>query len=278
MSLANDVVSVPARYIAGTVQLVNKLRAAGYLNVISCDKLAFASGNRAERITIVGEELPSTNYDTYVQVGDEYHQITFTSGVPATFRKFVRIEGNAWGEALIVPQSAAVVRTAAKKEIEVNGSNSGTGDYRAFYGKINLTGAGGSGDAVRGYAVTTAAATACRGAHLTAEVGAAGSVTGLIAGATLQCTTVSGLTLAGTGSYYAANLVADLGSALGSVTDAAFIGCSDLQSNKMPYFASIDSSATGCVVSTNPATAAGGIKVKVAGAVRYIALYSGSGA
>lgn len=274
MSLANDVISIPARYIAGTAQLANKLRSLGYSNCISVDKVAFASGNRAERITLVGEEAPSTNYDTIAQVGDEYLQITFTSGVPVTCVKYLRIEGGAWGQVLTVPQSATVVRTAAKKEIDVQGSNSGTGDYRAFYGKITLTHASaGSGDAVRGYAVTTGGATACRGAHLTGEVGAAGSVTGLLAGATIQCTTVAGLTLSA-GTIAALDLVSDLGSAVTSMTKASFIRLSENQSAKLPFFLNIESSATGCVTGTTGATAAGTLKVNHAGTTKYIQLFS----
>jgi hypothetical protein len=122
--------------------------------------------------------------------------------------------------------TSATAYTTAKNLVNIRGSNSGTGDFRAVYGRIGLTGAGGSGDALRGYAVTTAAATAVRGAHLTAEVGAAGSVSGTGEGARVQFSTIAGLTL-NAGTVSCLNLVTTNASSVLGCTDSAHIRISD---------------------------------------------------
>lgn len=180
-----------------------------------------------------------------------------------------------WSKVLTARSSTAgTARTAAKNEIDIRGTNSGTGDYRAVYGRIELTAvADGSGDALRGYALAKGGVVALRGAHLTAEIAAAGSVSGIAAGATLQATTVTGLTLSA-GTIACADLVSDLSSTVANMTSAAFIRVSDNQSNKMPFFLDITASATGVVAGTTAATAAGALKIRHNGATRYIQLFS----
>lgn len=95
MSFANDKVSLPARYVAGNVMMVERLRAGGIQNVIQIDALAFASGNRSERLVFIGETAPGTNYDSYAQCGDEYLMITYTSGVPSEAVRYIRTS-NGW--------------------------------------------------------------------------------------------------------------------------------------------------------------------------------------
>lgn len=181
---------------------------------------------------------------------------------------------NDWATICTPSASSSQVRTAAWKEIEVRGSNSGTGDYRGVYANISVTHASaGSGDALRGYAVTTGGANALRGAHLTAEIGAAGSVTGLATGATCQLTTVAGLTLSA-GTVSALSLVSDLSSAVSSMTSASFIRLSENQSNKIPFFLDIDASATGCIGPNTANTAAKTVKIKIAGTTYYLQAYS----
>lgn len=180
-----------------------------------------------------------------------------------------------WSKVLTARGStAATARTAAKNEVDIRGTNSGTGDYRAVYGRIELTAAAnGSGDALRGYALAKGGVVALRGAHLTAEVAAGGSVTGVAAGATLQATTVAGLTLSG-GTLTCADLVADFSSAVSGMTSVAFIRASDKQSTKMPFLFDIDTSASGVVGATTGATAGGTLKIKVAGVTKYIQLFN----
>lgn len=277
MSLANDTNSIPVRVLGGNAQLISGLRASGFKNVIAVDKTNFASGNIQESVTFVGEEEPSTNYDRYAKIGDKYLMIQFTSGAPSIYKEYIRVSGPAWGEVICVPQSTSVVRatgTDSKKEIDVQGASSSSGDYRAVYAKISLSHAtAGSGDALRGYAVTTGGANACRGAHLTGEVGAGGSVTGTICGATLQLTTVSGLTISG-GTYACLDIVSDLSSAISGATKASFIRVSELQTNKVPFWLNIESSVTGCIGATTAANAAGTLKVNHAGTTKYIQLFS----
>lgn len=133
-----------------------------------------------------------------------------------------------WYKVVAVPDSAsATARTAAAKEINVVGSNSGTGDYRAFYGKITLTHASaGSGDAVRGYILTTGGAQAMRGGQFTAEISTAGSVTGLAVGVEGHIAVASGLTL-NAGTVACVDVETNNESSLLGVTDAAHIRIHD---------------------------------------------------
>lgn len=168
----------------------------------------------------------------------------------------------------------ATAYTSAKSLANIRGTNSGTGDFRAVYARISLTHAsGGSGEAVRGYGIANGGVTACRGAHLTGEVGTGGSVVGLLTGATVQFTTASGLTLSG-GTAACLDLVSDLSSAVTGMTVTSFIRCSENQTNKLPSFVFFDSSATGCIGATTAATAAGTIKVNHAGTIKYLQMYS----
>jgi hypothetical protein len=117
--------------------------------------------------------------------------------------------------------------TAAKNMLYLRGTNSGTGDFQAVYGRVNVSHASaGSADALRGYATTTGGAIALRGAHLTAEISTAGSVTGLATGVTAQVTTASGLTL-NTGSIYCVNAITNNESSLLGVPDSAHIRIAD---------------------------------------------------
>lgn len=179
-----------------------------------------------------------------------------------------------WATLLKAPSTTDVVRTAAKSELNIRGTNSGTGDYRAVYGRIELTHASaGSGDALRGYALAKGGVVALRGAHLTAEIAAGGSVTGIAAGATCQLTVVSGLTLSA-GTATCLDLKSDLSSAVTGMTSTSFIRVSDATSTKLVSLFDIDASATGVIGATTGGTAGGTIKVKVAGVTKYIQLFN----
>jgi len=121
----------------------------------------------------------------------------------------------------------ATAYTAAKSLTNVRGSNSGTGDFRAFYGRITLTHASaGSGEGIRAYGITTGGANALRGAHLTAEVGAGGSIVGTGEGARIDFHTVAGLTLSG-GTVQCLNLITNNASSVLGCTNSAHIRISD---------------------------------------------------
>jgi hypothetical protein len=76
------------------------------------------------------------------------------------------------------------------------------------------------------------------------------------------------------GNLVALRLDSDLSSAVTGLTAAAFIGCYDVQSTKMPFFAYIDASATGIKTGTTGGTAAGCLKVLDGGTTKYIQLFS----
>jgi hypothetical protein len=287
MSLANDQKSLHTRYIGANALIASRLIQSGFTNVIQADMLNFASGNRAERIVIVGEEAPGSNYTSYAVIGDEYWQFTFTSGVVTAVAKYVYTASGVWSKVLTAPTASTVIRTAATKEIETQSSNSGTGDQRGVYAKITLTHASaGSGDALRGYAVTTGGAIACRGAHLTGEIGAAGSVTGLMTGATCQITVATGLTL-NTGTISCVQAITNNESSLLGVTDSAHIriedggtyGMSNLITLGTIVGRSTDKAALGpySYISAGCTVAVGGVKamfrVKTADGVFYIPGY-----
>lgn len=179
-----------------------------------------------------------------------------------------------WATLLKAPSTTSVVRTDAKSELIIRGTNSGTGDYRAVYGLIELTHASaGSGDVFRGYARAKGGVAALRGAHLTAEIAAGGSVTGVAAGATCQLTTVAGLTLSA-GTATCLDLVSDLSSAVTGMTSTSFIRVSDAQSTKLTSLFDIDASATGIIGATTGGTAGGTLIIKVAGVTKYIQLFN----
>lgn len=177
------------------------------------------------RVTPVGD----ADYAN-LPVGSRCRMLEITSEAVVNTEAFVKNGAGAydWHRVVAVPVSASITtRTAAKKELEIVGTNSGIGDYRGVYAKISLTHAtAGSGDALRGYIVTTGGAIAARGAHLTAEIGAAGSVTGLATGVTAQITTVSGLTLSA-GTISCVQAITANESSLLSVTDSAHIRIED---------------------------------------------------
>ncbi|MDD5060679.1 MAG: hypothetical protein PHN44_00140 [Candidatus Marinimicrobia bacterium] len=161
--------------------------------------------------------------------GSIMHQLEITSTVVTNHDIWIKDGTGAsdWAKVLKARTSAGTARTAATKEVEIQGTNSGTGDYRGVYAKITLTHAtAGSGDAVRGYIVTTGGANAARGGQFTAEVGAAGSVTGLAVGVEGHIMVASGLTL-NAGTYACIDAETNNESTLLNVTGAAHIRIHD---------------------------------------------------
>jgi len=65
-------------------------------------------------------------------------------------------------------------------------NSAASGDSRGLYWRHDISGAGGGGEALRAFAKITAAATTCRGAHVSLDLAAAGSVSGFGAGVDAQ--------------------------------------------------------------------------------------------
>jgi len=105
MSFANDKLGNHTRYIGANAAVAARVARNGIQNVLLTDALAFlGSGERAERVVLIGEELPSTNYDSYVQPGDEYWYMPFSSNSPSDFVKYYRT-ANGW-EKVVTSASA----------------------------------------------------------------------------------------------------------------------------------------------------------------------------
>jgi hypothetical protein len=114
----------------------------------------------------------------------------------SSHQKLERIVDALWGPTGAVSTTALlfgggtaadpITSTLAKNFVDFRTSNSvaaSTGDTRGIYWRHTLTNASGSGETARFYTVNNGAtATAVHGAHITAALGAAGNIAGLIAG------------------------------------------------------------------------------------------------
>jgi hypothetical protein len=146
-------------------------------------------------------------------------------------------------------------------------SSTTSGDSRASYNKLFVTGAGGSGEAVRAYALATKAAGTLHGVHATAEVNAGTGVTGEAAGVRATVASATGLTLSG-GTYAPLRLDSSLKSALGA-TKLSWVYMEDLETNKIPLFMNmpvVDTDAMFVAAGTGANSAAvstGGVAAKV---------------
>lgn len=98
--------------------------------------------------------------------------------------------------------SPATTSTADAKFIEVRASTTATsGDNRLMYLRYDQAGAAGGGECIRALGKITAALGTARGAHISADLSAAGSVTGLCVGCDAQLMIADALPAGGT--YYA---------------------------------------------------------------------------
>jgi hypothetical protein len=146
-------------------------------------------------------------------------------------------------------------------------STATTGDNRASYNKLYVAGKGGSGEAVRAYALAEAAAVTLHGIHATAEVNKGTGVTGEAAGVRATVASATGLTLSG-GTYAPLRLDSSLKSALGA-TKLSWVYMEDLESNKIPLFLNmpvVDTDAMFVAAGTganSAALAGGGVAAKV---------------
>lgn len=157
--------------------------------------------------------------------------------------------------------------------LDLRGEHLAAGTGRMIYARYRAKTSNVSGDAVRAYAEALGvAATDVHGLHATAQVSAAGSIAGLMAGVRATAAVVTGLTLSG-GNLMALRLDSDLSSAVTGLTACAYVGLYDVTATKMPFFLYIDASATGCKGATTAATAAGTLKVNDGGTTKYIQLW-----
>lgn len=164
-------------------------------------------------------------------------------------------------------------------------SSSTSGDNRAVYSKLTLTGVGGNGEAGRFYALANAAVGTLHGVHVTAQVNAGTGVTGEAAGARATLATTTGLTLSG-GTYAALRLDSDLSSSLGGATDVSWIYVADLNgTNKITNFlnlAAVDTAAMYIAAGTSAGSAGKSdgcaaqqvLKCKINGATVYIPVFT----
>lgn len=149
-----------------------------------------------------------------------------------------------------------------------------SGDNRGAYLRTHFTG-GGGGETLRAYSVAMAAVATMHGAHVTGEIGAAGSISGLLAGLRATLATATGLTLTA-GSASALRLDSDLASTVANMTVAAFIALADNGAQKMPFFLDLTgvvSAATSAWRGTGTVSGftLGGLRVKMPdGSVGYI--------
>lgn len=164
-------------------------------------------------------------------------------------------------------------------------STATSGDSRGLYWRHSLNGAGVSGEAIRAFSKIEAAAATCRGAHVSLDVAAAGSCSGLGVGVDNQILVHNGA-LAG-GTYAVANLeIYSAGSStdVSGVTRISFLrvnaggdgtGAGNVDDNA--YFLELAGVAAGSgnMIDTDITThtAYGGLRVYIPGVgTRYIAL------
>lgn len=150
-------------------------------------------------------------------------------------------------------------------------SNYAGGDIRGMYMRVKYAGAGAGGEAIRAYTQATAAVATVHGAHITGEIAAGGSVTGLIVGCRCTAATAADLTLSG-GTMAALQIDTSLLSAVTGMTSASLIRIAEAEANKMPYFL-VSDGMTGCLLGeacgTTPQDA---LKVNINGTTYYIPL------
>ena len=164
-----------------------------------------------------------------------------------------------------------------------------SGDARGFYLRLNVTGAGGGGEALRAFGqVVNVAANTVRGAHISLSFAASGSVTGL--GTALEATLhiPSGGGLAGTVSAIKAAINSDAtgsdpaGSSLSVfnvVSQGHATGMNDVDDDCVLFNFQGWAVDTGAMLydntGTDPTNSDGSIKIKLpSGALAYIMYYN----
>lgn len=123
MSLANDKNSFHNMTVDGNCTIAARALRLGFPNVITSHSYNFlGTDEKADRLIFVGETAPGTNYDAVANIGDEYHQVTFSSNIISVFKKFILTAGG-WAD--VVYQGP----------ISIFGSD---GAFKASYSTVNL--------------------------------------------------------------------------------------------------------------------------------------------
>lgn len=233
MSLANDKISLAQRAIGANALVSSRVLRSGFTNIIQSDTLAFGSGSRGERVVFYGETDPGTDYDSYAQIGDEYIQVTYTSGSPSAIAKWVKESAVGWSKVILGGSNlTSVILSAAGELGRIWGATNATsGIFRGLSVRTRFNVAGtATGDALRVYNVTDVSIANMHGIHSTAQLGdeavaSVGTVTGQAAG--VRATIGIGLTNTAPAGGTLAALRVDsyfLSSAAGAATSLIY-GC-----------------------------------------------------
>lgn len=175
-------------------------------------------------------------FSLYGRKGLRYYQDGVASVSNTSYVEILGINAQGLPTLKLGTSTAAVSDTSAGNLANFYYTNSATsGDSRAVYAKLTLTGASGmGGEAGRFYALTSGKPDSLHGVHATAQVLGGTGVAGEAAGLRATIASTTGLTLSA-GTYAALRLDSDLNSAL-NATDASWIYITDLQSNKIGMF------------------------------------------
>lgn len=182
----------------------------------------------------------------------------------------------------------ALTSSAGANMTEIRAKTTATsGDNRLDYRRYEIAGAGASGECIRALTKVTAAAATVRGAHISLDVDAAGSATGLGVGVDAQLALPNAALTGGT--YAAMNVEAYAGgasTAVAGVTRASLMrvgvngdstGMAEFDDNGFALELFGLTAGSGNIINTDITThtAYGGLKVYVPGVgTRYIALVS----
>jgi len=165
-------------------------------------------------------------------------------------------------------------------------STATSGDSRSLYLRHDINGAGGGGEALRAFAKITAAASTARGAHISLDLDAAGSVSGFGAGVDAQVlfgdAAYTNTVTAINAELYAAGTSTDVtagkGSFLRCVVGGDATGVASLEDNA-GFISFTNAAGSGKIVDSDITALTGkaGLRVYVAGALYgYIPIVTGS--
>jgi hypothetical protein len=187
--------------------------------------------------------------------------------------------------------ATAVSLTSAAKVFEVYGNSTATsGDSRAIYTRLWLSGAAGSGESLRAFTtVNNVAADTAHGAHISLSLGTSGTLTGLGVGVRAQLQVSNAAPSGGTFSALQAEIYGDgASSSVSSMTECSFMrfvadgATADIKAtiDTSGYLFSIQglSAASGKLFQANTAAAAShALRIKI-GATPYYIMLTNTGA
>lgn len=168
--------------------------------------------------------------------------------------------------------SPTAITTASNLNYDYATTSATSGDTRLNYEKLTFTGAGGSGEVQRSFAVVTVAGAAVggtiNGTHTTLSVNGSGTISG--AGNALRAT-IGGTSTNPGGTLAAIQLDSDFATG-GTWTNAAFLRATDSGTGLISYFAQIPTTGSGLMFAPHTTQVmTDSIRIKMAdGNVRYI--------